>query len=48
MSKRLICAERPLAALGREDVMKRVFFFLCGEKPAAGGGGWLVAEVVGG
>lgn len=27
MSKRLICTERPLAALGREDVMKRVFFF---------------------
>lgn len=26
MSKRLICTERPLAALGREDVMKRVFF----------------------
>jgi len=44
MSKRLICTERPLAALGREDVMKRVFFFsLCREEPAAGGGvgGWL-------
>lgn len=38
MSKRLICTERPLAALGREDVMKRVFFFLlCREKPAAEG-----------
>lgn len=37
MSKRLICTERPLAALGREDVMKRVFFLsLCREKPAAG------------
>lgn len=28
MSKRLICTERPLAALGREDVMKRVFLSL--------------------
>lgn len=37
MSKRLICTERPLAALGREDVMKRVFFSLCREKPAAEG-----------
>lgn len=38
MSKRLICTERPLAALGREDVMKRVFFLsLCREKPAAEG-----------
>lgn len=44
MSKRLICTERPLAALGREDVMKRVFFLsLCREKPAAG-----VVLVVGG
>lgn len=29
MSKRLIYTERPLAAPGREDVMKRVFFFPC-------------------
>lgn len=47
MSKRLICTERPLAALGREDVMKRVFF-LCREKPAAGVvvvGGWRIQGV---
>lgn len=37
MSKRLIYTERPLAAPGREDVMKRVFFFfsLCREEPSA-------------
>ena len=46
MSKRLICTERPLAALGREDVMKRVFFSpLCREKPAAG---WCVGRGDGG
>lgn len=44
MSKRLICTERPLAALGREDVMKRVFFLsLSGGRNLlleGGGGGW--------
>lgn len=41
MSKRLICTERPLAALGREDVMKRVFFFSSvGRNLLLGFGGW--------